>query len=84
MDNKMYVYDEQENEVEMEILFTFESEDYGKNYVLYYNATSDTDEVFVSSFDEDGNLSDVTDVAEWTMVEEVYGAFIEDEEKNAN
>ena len=84
MENKMYVYDEEDNEVEMEILFTFESEDYGKNYVLYYNAADDDDQVFVSSYDEEGNLTDITDEKEWAMVEEVYGAFIDDEEKSSN
>jgi len=84
MENKMYIYDDAGTEIEMEILFTFESEDYGKNYVLYYNPNDEEDQVFVSSFDDEGNLLDVTDAEEWAMVEEVYGAFIEDEEKNAS
>jgi Protein of unknown function (DUF1292). len=84
MENKMYIYDDAGNEIEMEILFTFESEDYSKNYVLYYNPNDEEDQVFVSSFDDEGNLLDVTDAEEWAMVEEVYGAFIEDEEKNAS
>ena len=84
MENKMFIYDDAGNEIEMEILFTFEGEDYGKNYVLYYNPNDEDDQVFVSSFDEEGNLLDVTDAKEWEMVEEVYGAFIEDEEKSAS
>jgi len=35
-DNKLTFIDENGNEVLCEILFTFESEEFGKNYVLFY------------------------------------------------
>lgn len=84
MDNRMYIYDENNNEIEMEILFTFNNEEYGKDYVLYFDPTDTSDEVFVSSYDAEGNLYGIEDENEWNMIEEVYGAFIEDEAKNSN
>ena len=81
-ENKMYVIDDAGNEIEMEILFTFANEESGKNYVLFLNPQDDSDEVFVASYDEEGNLAEVTSEEEWTMVEEVFGAFVDEQEKS--
>jgi len=81
--NKMFIIDDNGNEVEVDILFTFESEEYGKKYVLYQDPNGDEEEVFVSSYDDEGNLNSVEDEEELAMVEEVLGAFIDEEEKEA-
>ncbi len=81
--NKMFIIDEEGNEIEVDILFTFDSELYGKKYVLYQNPNGDQEEVFVSSYDDEGNLNSVEDEEELAMVEEVLGAFIDEEEKEA-
>lgn len=74
----MYVEDENGNEKEMEILFTFDNKE--KKYVLFKDAKNDTDEIFASCYDDEGTLTPIETQAEWDMVEEVLGAFIEEEE----
>ena len=37
--NKIQVIDDQGNEKEFEVLFTFNNEELGKQYVLYYDTT---------------------------------------------
>ncbi len=77
------------NETLYEILFTFESEDYGKAYTLLIPAGSEPEEqvdVLAFSFnpDEDGQakdaeLYDIESEEEWDMVEGVLDAFLNDE-----
>ena len=69
--SSLYVNDENGNEKRMEILFTFEDEDHGKKYVVF---------LYASAYDDDGNLIPVETDAEWQMIEEVIGAFQEDED----
>lgn len=79
-ENTLYVTDEQGNEVEMEILFTFKSEDETKKYVVYKEANNDeASDVYASIYDEDGNLLPIETDEEWNMVEEVLGAFLGEE-----
>ena len=77
------------NETLYEILFTFESEDYGKAYILLIPAGSEPEEkvdVLAFSFnpDEDGQakdaeLYDIESDEEWDMVEGVLDTFLNDE-----
>lgn len=84
------IIDEEGNEHLCEILFTFDSDDTGKSYVVYspigevdedgeplYHASS-----YVANDDEqDGDLFPVETEEEWEMVEEVLNTFLgEDEE----
>lgn len=80
----MYVIDENGKEVEMEILFTFDNEELAKKYVLFSNPKNEDGEIFASCYDDEGNLSPIETQAEWEMVEEVLGAFIEEEENGSN
>lgn len=80
MDNRFFVADEEGNEIEMEILFTFENE--GSNYVVYFDPKTEVGDVFASKYDDNNNLIPIEDEAEWDMVEEVLGAFEADEENN--
>lgn len=85
LDSKtMYVVDENGKEVAMEILFTFDNEEKGKKYVLFTNPDNDSEEIFASCYDDDGNLSPIETEEEWAMVEEVLGAFIEEEENGSH
>ena len=78
--NKMFIIDDNGNEIEVEILFTFENEEYGKKYVLYQDPNGDDEEVFVSSYDDEGNLESVEAEDELAMIEEVLGAFADEKE----
>ena len=67
------IVDEEGNEELYEILFTFESEDFDKSYVLVYPAgTSEGDEVELSAFSYkesegglEGTLSSIDSDEEW-------------------
>ena len=48
-ENSIVVIDEMGNEINMEIVFTYEDEDTKKNYVFYLNPDEEDGEVFVSS-----------------------------------
>lgn len=82
------VVDEDGNEQLCEVIHTFYSEEFGKNYVLYsiVGAEEDEDgqiEIFASAFTpaengEDGELQPIETEEEWALVEEELRA-IEDE-----
>lgn len=78
----LFVKDEHGNEMEMEIVFTFDDEARNKKYVIFRNPKEDDDEVFASAYDDAGNLFPIETQEEWEMVEEVIGAF-QDEESDA-
>ena len=67
--NKIQVIDDDGNELEFDVLFTFDSEDTGKKYVLYYDA------------DDEGNLYPIETPDEWDMIEEVFNSFMAEDEE---
>lgn len=79
--NKIQVTDDQGREIEFEVLFTFKNEENGQNYVLYYDPTLDEPNVYASVYDEDGKLFEVETAQEWDMIEEVFQAFMAEDEK---
>lgn len=82
------IVDEEGNEELFEILFTFDSEDFGKSYVLVYPAgVPEGDEIELQAYayveNEDGTEGDLQPIEteeEWDMIEEVLNTFMEDEE----
>ena len=50
--NKIQVIDDQGNEKEFEVLFTFNNDELNKQYVLYYDASLDEPSVYASIYDE--------------------------------
>jgi uncharacterized protein YrzB (UPF0473 family) len=84
------VVDENGNEQLCNILFTFESEEFKKSYVLYYPVGADEDEdeeieIHASSFtpNEDGNDGELLPIEtdeEWEVIEEMLNTFLEEEE----
>lgn len=75
----IFVTDETGKEVEYEILFTFENPDNNRKYVLFVDPNDDSGEVFASVYDDEGNLFGIENQEEWDMIEEMLGAFSEDE-----
>lgn len=81
------VSDDNGNETLYEVLFTFDSEDYGKSYILLIPAGSepgDQVDVLACSFDseaegEDVDLNEIESDEEWDMVEGVLDTFLNDE-----
>ena len=75
---RLIVIDDSGKEIEMEIIFTFENDDKTKQYVLYTNPEDENGEVFASLYDDEGHLFPVEDENEWQMIEEVFGAYIDE------
>ncbi|WP_010678227.1 DUF1292 domain-containing protein [Bacillus timonensis] len=88
-EKQITVVDEQGNEILCEVLFTFESEEFGKSYVLYYPVSDDNEdeediEIHASSFSpsedgEDGELQPIETEEEWDLVEEMLNTFLDEE-----
>ena len=72
--NKIKVIDDDGKELEFDVLFTFESDDTGKKYVLYYDATAEEPQVYSSVYDDEGHLYPVDTPEEWDMIEEVFNS----------
>jgi len=90
--NKLIVINEEGEEIECEILFTFNSAEYEKDHVVYtplgedYVDEDGFPEVHVSSYTtnengEGGGLEPIDDDAEWDMIEEVVASFVEAQEE---
>lgn len=78
--DKITVIDDDGNELEFDVLFTFENNDTHKKYVLYYDSSVDEPDVYSSVYDEDGNLYPVETPDEWDLIEEVFQSFMAEEE----
>ena len=74
------ISDDEGNEVEYTILFTFENDETGKQYVLYYDESEEEPQVMYKAYDDEGNLYPVTTVEEMDMIEEVFNTFMLEEE----
>lgn len=77
---KIQVIDDEGNELEFDVLFTFDSEETGKQYVLYYDADDEDAQVYSSIYTDEGELFPVETPEEWEMIEEVFNSFIAEEE----
>ena len=77
-ENIMKVIDENGNEIEVEILLTFDNDETGKSYVIF-QSLDDEDEVYAYSYTEDGNLDAIDDDKEYEMCQEVLNAFIDED-----
>ena len=82
--NKIQVIDDDGNELEFDVLFTFDSEDTGKKYVLYYDANDEDAQVYSYIYDDDGNLYPIETPDEWDMIEEVFNSFMAEDEEDEN
>lgn len=85
-ENQLVFVDENGDEVLCDILFTYDSEDFGKKYVFFSPVGSEDEarEVGVASYKETeegmGELEVVTTDEEWEMLEDVFEAFAEEHE----
>lgn len=86
-DNKLVYIDEKGNEVLCEILFTFDSEEFKKSYVLFYpvgEENEDEVEVMAASYKplEDGSIGELSEIEtdeEWNLIEDTLDSFTDDE-----
>ncbi|WP_163101844.1 DUF1292 domain-containing protein [Peribacillus alkalitolerans] len=87
--NNITIVDESGNEQLCEVLFTFDSDEFGKSYVLYYPIGEEDEngeiEIHASSFvpsedNRDGELSPIETEEEWDLIEEMLNTFLDEEE----
>ena len=87
-DGQLTIVDEDGKEIVCEILFTLESEEFGKNYVVFYPETEDEEaevEVMAASYKEgengQGELFEIETDEEWEYIEEALEQFQNQEDE---
>ncbi|MBS4209015.1 DUF1292 domain-containing protein [Bacillus sp. FJAT-50079] len=85
------VINEDGNEELHEILFTFDSDEFEKSYVLYYPVGAEEDEneeieIHASAYvqneeGEEGSLQPIETDEEWDLIEEMLNTFLAEEEE---
>lgn len=92
MEEKMTfkITNDEGKEVECEVLFTFESDETGKNYMVYTDNTTDEEgntKVYASIYNpekEDQVLQPIETDKEWTIIETVLNELQEEAKKEGN
>ncbi|MGL5898053.1 MAG: DUF1292 domain-containing protein [Lactobacillaceae bacterium] len=89
---KIVLMDDKGNKIEYTVLFAFDSEDYGKSYVLVYPTVDEEKgvinvEAYSYTLDPEGSgkfgdLTAIEDDEEMDMIEEVLNTFLDDENLN--
>ena len=84
---KFVVIDDKGKQVECEPLFTFESEETGKQYVVYTDNSKDKDgnvRIFASIYnvtDKGGEFLPIKDEKEWKVIETILESIQEETKK---
>ena len=87
-ENTFKVIDKDGNEIEFEILFTFESDETNKNYIVYTDNTKDSEgntKVYASVFKPDAEpleLLPVETEREWRIIETIIESITEENKKD--
>ncbi|MBD3109555.1 DUF1292 domain-containing protein [Bacillus sp. AGMB 02131] len=90
-EQQITIIDENGNEQLCEILFFFHSDEFNKDYVLYYPIGEEDENgeiiVHASSYvqndeDTEGELAPIETEEEWDLVEEMYNTFVEEQESD--
>ena len=87
--NKFTELNDEGKEVECEVLFTFESEETHKNYLVYTDNTTDENgniKVYASIFDPDKETSDLLPIEterEWKIIETILEEIQAESKKQA-
>lgn len=77
---KIIVKNENGNEIECDVLFTFDSEDTKKSYIVYTDNTKDelgNIKVYANTFDdenESGELGAIETDEEWATIEQIFAS----------
>ena len=88
--NTFTVMNDKGEEVTCEVLFTFESEETKKNYIVYTDNTTDDEgnvKVYASVFDpeaENTELMPIETDREWKIIETILDSIQEENKKNSD
>ena len=80
-DKYLYVTTDDGKKLKFKILFTYHSNNYEKDYVIFYDE-KDEENVLVYSYDEEHNLYEIEDEEEFKELEEVLEAYDEEHSKS--
>ncbi len=86
--NSFSMIDEKGNEVIYDVLFTFESDETNKNYIVYTNNTKDERgnvEVYASIYDPENpqsKLEPITTEKEWKVIDTILSTLQEEVRNN--
>ena len=86
--NTFTVMDENGKEVTCEVLFTFDSEETNKNYIVYTDNTTDDEgnvKVYASTFDQNAESTELKPIEserEWKIIETILESIQEESNKN--
>lgn len=87
-ENTFKIIDKDGKEIEFEILFTFESDETSKNYMVYTDNTLDDEgntKVYASVFNPNSEpleLLPVETEREWKVIETILGSIMEENKKD--
>ena len=79
LDDEMIITNENGEEKVMKILFSYESEQRGKEYVFLYEKDDEENVLVFSVNAEDNSLEEIEDDEEYAEAEEVFNAYMNDE-----
>ena len=88
-ENKFKVIDKDGKEIEFEVLFTFESDETKKNYMVYTDNSTDEEgnvRVYASVFKQDAEPLELLPVEtdrEWKIIETILDSIQEENKKNS-
>lgn len=86
--NVFTVMNDEGKEVECEVLFTFDSEETNKSYMVYTDNTTDTDgnvKVYASVYDPNGDNTELLPIEterEWKIIETILESIQEQSKKD--
>ena len=80
-EKQITIRDEEGNEHLMEILFTYEHEERGKKYVFLYTKDNPED-IIAMEYNDAGELFEIESDEEYEEVEEVFNAFMDEQENS--
>lgn len=88
--NIFTVINDEGKEVECEVLFTFDSEETKKSYMVYTDNTTDSDgnvKVYASVYDPKGDNTELLPIEterEWKIIETILESIQEESKKDTN
>lgn len=84
---KILINDINGKEIECDVLFTFDSEDTKKSYIVYTDNTKDelgNIKVYANTYDpysDSGDLGEIKTQEEWNLIEQIFASINNKEEE---
>ena len=83
---KIIVKNENNEEIECDVLFTFDSEETNKSYIVYTDNSLDelgNVKVYANTYEKDkeiGSLGEIESQEEWTIIEQIFSSINNEKE----